>query len=138
MPDWIALVKPSPQAGGNVITLRREAHVALDITLERLPRQPHGGYNGIKIPGTASVKNYAETAGRTLLELRIHVYGAPSNRRYETVCAGCEKREGKKKGTPSLIDFNALQDILEPKNGKVRADFVFCCYPKCHQDSGYL
>jgi len=138
MPDWIALVMPSPQADGNVITLRRDTHVALDIILERLPRQPHGGCNGIKIPATASVRNYAETAGKALLEFRIHVSGATSNRRYETVCAGCEKRERKKGGTPSLIDFTAAQDIIEQQDGKVRAEFIFCCYPKCHQDSGYL
>jgi hypothetical protein len=97
MPDWIALVKPSPPAGENVITLRRETHVALDIILERLPRQPPGGCSGIKIPATASVRNYADATGKTLLEFRIHVYGATSKKRYETVCANCEKREGKRR-----------------------------------------
>lgn len=138
MPDWIALVKPLPLVGENVITVRRETHVSLDIILDRLPRQPPGGCSGIKVPGTASVRNYAAAIGKPVLEFRIHVYGAASKRRYDTVCASCEKREGKKKGDPSFIDFYAMQDIIEQKDGKVRVDFVFCCYPKCHNDSGYL
>ena len=134
MPDWLALVKPSPT---KVITLRRDTHVALDILLERLPRQPPGGYSGIKIPATASVRNFAETSGRPSLEFRIYVTGAARNRRYETVCASCEKREGKKMGTPSFIDFCAANEFIEQKDGKARVEFVFCCYPKCHQDTGY-
>ena len=135
MPDWLALVKPSMM---KVITLRRDTHFALDILLERLPRQPPGGYSGIKIPATASVRNFAETSGRPRLEFRISVTGVASNRRYETVCTNCEKREGKKRGTPSFIDFFAANEFIEQKDGKARVEFVFCCYPKCHQDSGYL
>ena len=138
MPDWLALLKPSPMAGENMITLRRETRVSLDIILERLPRQPPGGCNGIKIPATSSVRSFADTSGKPLLEFRIYVSGATSNQRYETVCASCEKRERKRKGTPSIIDFFAMQDIIEQKDGKARVEFVFCCYPKCRQDSGYL
>ena len=138
MPDWLALVKPPPMAGENVITLRRDTYVALDIILERLPRPPPEGCSGIKIPVTASVRNFADTRGHPPLEFRIYVFGATSNRRYETVCASCEKREGKTKGTPSFIDFVAVHDIIEQKDGKVRVEFVFCCYPRCHQDSAYL
>ena len=137
MPDWIALVKPSPPVGKNVVTVRRDTHVALDINFERLPRQPPGGCDGIKIPATASVRNIADTTGKTLLEFRIHVSGATSKRRYETVCTSCEKREGNKNATPSFIDFYAIRNIIEQKDGKVRVEFAFCCYPKCHQDSGY-
>jgi hypothetical protein len=136
MPDWVTLVKPSPPAEGDIIDLRRETHVTLELVLDRLPTQPPGGCSGIKIPATASVKNYANTAGKTLLEFRIHVSGAA--RRHEKVCPSCEKREGKKKGDPSLIDFFAAQDFIEQRDGKVRVEFVFCCYPKCHQDTGYL
>jgi hypothetical protein len=138
MPDWIALIKPSPPVGENVIKLRRETRVALEIILDRLPRQPPGGCSGIKIPATASVRNYANSIGKPLLEFRIHVYGATSKRRYDTVCASCEKRERKNMGTPSFIDFCAVSDIIEHKDGRVRVEFVLCCYPKCHQDSGYL
>ena len=71
---------------------------------------------------------------------RTRLYGATTKRLYENVCANCEKREGKKKGAPSLVDFHAERDIVEPKGGKIRVEFCFCCYPKCHQsgDSGYL
>ena len=137
MSDWLALVKPSPMAGENIITMRRETHVALDILLDRLPRQPPGGYHRISIPHTASVRDYT-LGGEPHLEFRIYVSGAISNRRYETVCASCEKREGTKNRTPSLIDFVAEDNIIGQKDGKARVEFVFCCYPKCHQDSGYL
>jgi len=138
MPEWIVFVKPTQPLEGNIITLRRETHVALDIILDKLPRQPPGGYSGIKIPATASVRNSATTIVKSLLEFRIHVFGAASKQRFETVCANCAKREGKRRGTPRFIDFCAPQDIIEQKDGKVRVEFIFCCYPKCHQDYGYL
>ena len=139
MPDWITLIKPLSEMRENVITIRREVHVALEITLARLPILPPAECSGIKIPATGSVKNFADTTGKTLLELSIHLYGTTTNRRYEEVCAKCRQREGKKAGIPSLVDFHAERDIIELKDGKVRVEFSFCCYPKCHAagDSGY-
>ena len=139
MPDWVTLVKPLSETRANMITFRRETHVVLDITFKRLPMQPPAGCSGIKIPATGSVKDFADTTGKTLLEFHIHLYGTTTNRRYEDICANCKRREGKKRGTPSLIDFHAERDIIELKNGKVRLEFSFCCYPKCHQagDSSY-
>ena len=140
MPDWITLIKPRPLAGENVIKLRRETHVALEIIIERLPRQPLLECSGIRVPATSSVKNFADTRGKNLLEFCIHLYGATTQRRYETVCSSCEKRVGWKKGTPSLIDFYAEREITDFKDGKVRVEFSFCCYPKDHQfgDDDYL
>ena len=84
--------------------------------------------------------NYADPTGENLLEFRIHLYGATTKRRYETVCPVCERREGSRKGAPSLIDFHAESDIIKPRDGKFRIEFTFCCYPKDHQleDSEYL
>ena len=140
LPHWIALIKPLPWSGGNLIKLRRESHVALDIIPDRLPRPLPAGFGGIKIPATSSVVGPSETANKILLEFRIHLYGATTKRRYEKVCPSCEKREGKKKGIPSLIDFHAERDIIEPKGGKIRIEFTFCCYPKDHRlgDTDYL
>ena len=140
MPNWIALIKPLPGAGENVITLRRDNLFALEIILEHLPRGPPEVCNGIKVPATASVKNCADTTGKTLLEFRIRLFGATSKQTYEAVCTNCEKREGKRRGILSLIDFKAEYDMIEPKDGKIRVEFKFCCYPKCHKlgDTGYL
>lgn len=140
MPDWIALIKPPPQVMESVITLRRETHVILDMSLEQIQRRQSAVCSGIKIPATGSVKNYADTTGKTLLELRINLLGATTKRPYESVCTSCEKREGKKKGIPSLIDFKAESDMIAPKDGKIRVEFVFCCYPKHHRlgDREYL
>jgi len=139
LPDWIVFIKPYPQAGEKVITMRRETHIALDIIFERLPSQVPAGASAVRIPATSSVKNHADASGRTLLGFEIRVYGAaPTYQRYTAVCANCEKREGKRKGTPSMIDFHAPQDVIEPKDGKIRVDFNFCCYPNCRQESGYL
>ena len=140
MPDWVALIKPLPHASESVITLRQETHVTLDINFDQIPMRPFTSYSGIKIPATDPVKNSVDPTGRTLLELRIHLYGATTKRRYESVCASCKKRHEKKKGIPSLIDFKAEGDVLTPKEGKIRIEFVFCCFPKDHQegDSEYL
>ena len=141
MPNWVALFKPlSVQAGENVIRLRRDAHFALELILAHLPMGSREGCNGIKIPATASVKNFADTTGKTLLEFRIRLYGATTKKLYEFVCENCQKREGKRRGTSSLIDFKAEYDVIEPKDGKIRVEFSFCCYPKCHKlgDTEYL
>ena len=140
LPQWIGLIKPLPWSGGNIIKLRRESHVALDIIPDHLPGPLPVGFGGIKIPATSSVVNPSETANKILLELHIHLYGATTKRRYEKMCPSCEKREAKKKGFPSLIDFHAARDIIEPKGGKIRVEFTFCCYPKDHRlgDTEYL
>lgn len=140
VPDWITLIKPVPPAGEKVVKVRRDAHLALDILLEHLPRKPPTSYDGIKVPATASVKNYADTTGKTLLEFRIRLYGATTEQLYHVVCPNCQRREGKRRGTPGLIDFKTESDMIEPRNGKIRVEFVFCCYPKDHQlgDTEYL
>ena len=140
LPHWIGLIKPLPWSGGNVIKLRRESHVALDVIPEYLPGPLPAGFSGIKIPATSSVLNSSETANKVVLGFHIHLYGATTRRRYENICSSCEKREGKKKRMPCLIDFHAERDIIEPKGGKIRIEFTFCCYPKDHRlgDTGYL
>ena len=131
MPGWVTLVKPRPQED-HIITLRRETHVVLDIAFEQLPRLPPVGCSGVKIPATGSVKNYADTVGKTLLYICIRLYGATTGHRYETICPSCKKREGKKQSTPGMIDFHAEREILELKDHKVRVEFSFRCYPKDH------
>jgi len=140
MPGWIALIKPLPQPEDCVITVRRDTHVTLDINLEQVSMRLSEVFSGIKIPATGSVKNYADTTGKSLLEFRVNLYGAKTQRRYDKVCANCERREGKRKGTPSLVDFKTDSDMITPKDGKIRLDFVFCCYPKDHEldDDKYL
>jgi hypothetical protein len=140
MPNWISLIKPLPRAGQNTITLRRDYYFALEIIPARLPMGSLEGCNGVKVPATDSVKNYADTTGKTFLEFCIRLYGATTKELYEVVCENCKKRMGKRKGTPSLIDFKAEYDMIEPKDGKIRIEFRFCCYPKCHKrgDTEYL
>ena len=140
MPGWISITHPLPQSGENVVRLKRETHFALEIVLEHLPNQPPRGCHGIKIPATSSVKRCSDTTGRTLLAFRVDLYGASTNQRYQAVCPGCAKREGKKKGTPSMINFKAEDDVIEPKEGKIRITFVLCCYPEDHQqgDTDFL
>ena len=86
------------------------------------------------------MRQHADVTGKILLEFSIRLYGATTKQRYETVCANCEEREGVEQRTASLIDFRAHQNIIEPRDGKIRVEFRFCCYPKCHQtgDNAYL
>jgi len=142
-PHWVTLIKPRPQAGFNVITLRRGSKLTLDINLHHLPRGHPAGCTGIKVPATGSVKNCANTTGKTLLEFRIRLYGATTEGLYENVCTSCQNREGKRRGIPGLIDFTTDSDMIEPKDtkdGSMRVEFVFCCYPKDHKlgDTEYL
>lgn len=46
--------------------------------------------------------------------------------------AGKSEKE-KKNGTTNLIEFKAGSDMIEPKEGKTRVEFVFYCYPKDHR-----
>jgi hypothetical protein len=133
LPNWIAMIKPLPRAREDVIIYRRDYHLALEIILAHLPMESIEECSGIKVPATPSVKNDADTTGKTLLEFRIRLYGATTKEFYEFVCEDCQKREGKRRGTPSLIDFKAEYDMIEPKDGKIRVEFRFCCYPKCHK-----
>ena len=134
MPIWVALIKPLPvQVGENVIGLRRESHFALELILAHLPMRPLERCNRIKILATASVKNLADTTGKTLLEFRIRVYSVTTKKLYEFVCENCQRRVGKRRGLPSLIDFKAEFDMIEPKDQKIRVEFSFCCCPKCHR-----
>ena len=140
MSDWITFIKPLPQANESVITLHRETHVTLDINFDQILMKSSIMYSGIKIPPTASVGNHIDPTGKTLLEFRIHLYGATTQRRYKNVCASCKKRYQKKKGIPSLIDFKTESNVISPKDGKIRIEFVFCCYAKDHRggDGEYL
>ena len=140
MPGWVALMKPLPQVEDRVITLRRDTHVTLDLNFEQILMQLSEVSSGIKIPATRSVKDYADTTGKSLLEFRINLYGATTNLHYKNLCTNCEKREGKKKGILSPIDFKTESDVITPKDGKIRIVFVFCCYPKDHRlgDGEYL
>jgi hypothetical protein len=133
MPNWIALLRPLPRDGENVIILRRETHVVLDISLDQIPTPSPLVCSGVKLPSTASVKNFGDATGETLLLLHIHVYGATTKRRYETPCENCARRDGRRKGTPAMVDFHAEYNIIDRKDGKIRVDFNFCCYPKCHK-----
>ena len=140
MPNWVALTKPLSVRAGDVITLRRDSHFALELILAHLPMGSLKGCDGIKIPATASVKNFADATGKTLLEFRIRIHGASTEKLYELICENCQKREGKRTGAPSLIDFKAEHDMIEPIDGKIRVEFSFCCYPRCQKlgDTEYL
>lgn len=133
MPNWLALTKPLSVRAGDVIALRRDSHFALELILAHLPMGSLEWCDGIKIPATASVKNFTDTTGKTLLKFRIRLHGASTKQLYELTCENCQKREGKRRGTPSLIDFEAEHDMIEPKDGKIRVEFRFCCYPRCRK-----
>jgi hypothetical protein len=140
MPDWIRFIQPLPPAGKSVATFHPDNHLALDIILEHLPRKPPAGCNGIKVPTTTSVRNPADTTGKTLLDFRIHLYGATTQRFYESACASCQRQEEKWKETPDLIDYKTESDMIESRDGKIRVEFIICCYPKDHRlgDTEYL
>jgi hypothetical protein len=142
VPDWLFLVRPSLK--GQVVTVRRECQVALDINLTKLvtlPGQRHGTWKGLVIPSTANVKTEEYRGERDVLHLSVRVFGANVRSEYNAVCGECNKREGKKKGQPSLVNFYSTSDVIKASNdGVVQVKFQFSCYPK-HQnpnESAYL
>ena len=93
------------------------------------------------IPSTAGVKKEDYSVERDVARLSVRVFGADTGSEYDSVCSACSKREGEKKGKPSLVDFHAASNIIKASGdgvGQVR--FKFSCYPR-HQnpvESAYL
>lgn len=142
LPGWLSPVQPQPE--GHVIAVRRECKVTIEINLMDLPALPGHRlvtWKGLVVPSTAGVRTEEYGGERDVLHLSVRVFGADTKREYDAVCMACNKREGKKKGIPSLIDFHAVSDVIKaPEDGLVRVKFQFSCYPK-HQnpnESAYL
>jgi len=135
LPDWLFLVRPKPE--GQVVVVRRECQVALDIKLKGLPELPGQlpvKWKSLVIPSTANVRTDAYRGEETVLHLSVRVFGADTKREFRAVCDTCSTREGKKKGKPSLVDFHAASNVIKaPEDGPVQVKFKFSCYPK-HQD----
>ena len=93
------------------------------------------------IPSTASVKTEKYFGEGDVVHLSVRVFGADTKSECQFVCDKCSKREGKKKGKPSLVDFNAASNVIKASDdGLVVVKFKFCCYPN-HQhpnDNNYL
>ena len=93
------------------------------------------------IPSTASVKREEYDDEGDVVHLSVRVFGADTQSEHQSVCNKCSKREGKKKGVPSLVDFHAASNVIKASDdGLVQVKFKFCCYPN-HQnlnDSSYL
>ena len=141
-PDWLSLSRPHPE--GQVVNVRRECQVALDIKLKELPAtstQRSVKWKGLVIPSTANVKTEDYRGEEDLLHISVRVLGADTKREYKAICDACSKREGKKKGKPSLLDFHAASNVIRAsEDGLVQVKFKFSCYPK-HQhpnESAYL
>ena len=142
LPSWFSHVQPPPI--GHVVSVRRECLITLEINLKGLldlPGQDVMTWNGLVIPSTAGVRAEDYAGDRGVLHLSLRVFGADTNKECNAVCIACSKREGKKKGMPSLVDFQAASDIIKASDdGLVRVKFRFSCYPK-HQnpnESAYL
>ena len=93
------------------------------------------------VPSTANVRIEAYYGEEDVLHLSVRVFGADTKNEYKSVCNKCSKREGKKKGKPSLVDFYAASNVIKASDdGLVQVKFKFSCYPN-HQsmnDSAYL
>jgi len=146
LPDWLSLSRPQPE--GQIVIVRRECQVALDIKLNELPAlsgQLPVKWKGLVIPSTANVKTEDYRGEEEFLHISVRVFGADTKREYKAVCGTCSKREGKRRGKPSLVDFHSASNVIKAaskgrqKTGLsedwlVQVKFTFTCYPK-HQNS---
>ena len=93
------------------------------------------------VQSTASVKTVEDYGEDDVLHLSVQVFGADTQSEYKSICNACSKRQGKKKGVPSLVDFYAASNVIKaPDDGLVQVRFGICCYPN-HQspnESAYL
>ena len=142
LPCWLSRVQPKPN--GQVVMVRQDSKVTIEINLRGLPVPPGQQFTtwkGLVIPSTAGVKTDDYTGERDLLHVSVRVFGADTKAECDAVCKKCNKREGKKKGRPSLVDFHASSDVIRAsEDGLVRVKFQFSCYPT-HQhpnESAYL
>ena len=134
LPAWLSLVRP--QAEDQVISIGRECLVALDIKLKELPDHPGNLpviQKSLVIPLTANVRTEEYYGEGDVVHLSMRVFGADTQCEHKSICNACSKREGKKKGKPSLVDFYAARNVIKPSDdGLVQVKFKFCCYPQ-HQ-----
>jgi len=124
--------------------VRRECQVVLDINFKELPALPVQRpvtWKSLVIPSTANVRTEASCGEGDIVHFSVRVFGADTKSEHKSVCDACSKREGKKKGVPSLVDFHAASNVIKASDdGLVRVKFKFSCYPK-HQspnESAYL
>ena len=93
------------------------------------------------IPSTANVRTENYYGEGDVVHLSVRVFGADTKVEYKAVCDACSKREGKKRGNPSLIDFHAPSNVIKASDdGLAKVAFKFSCYPK-HQnpnESAYM
>ncbi len=139
VPAWLSLVRPQPK--DKVIWVRRQCQVVLDIKFRKFHTLLSETWKGLVIPSTSNVRTNDYSGEGDVLHLSVRVFGANTMCEYRSVCNKCSKREGKKKGKPSLVDFDAASDVIKASDaGLVQVKFKFSCYPK-HQDldeSAYL
>jgi len=134
---WVYFSKTPPLDNSGSFILRRDTHVTLTIDMERFKGYFGDLCSAIMIPATPSVKSCAATVDERRLWLAIRVLGGQPGTHLNDVCSDCATREGKRKGTPGIIDFHSNEDILQPKDGYIKIAFTFCCYPKHHDLSVY-
>ena len=127
-------VRPQPE--DQVITIRRECQAVHDTKFkEILTLSGHrpGTQKSLVILWTANVKKGRLLWWDDVLQLFVLVFVADTKSEYRSVCNKCNKREGKKKGELSLIDFHAAGNVtISSGDGPVQVTFGFSCYRK-HQ-----
>jgi len=124
--------------------VRRECQVVLEIKFKEIPAIPGQRpvtWKSLVIPSTANVRTEDYRGEGDVVHFSVRVFGADTKSEYKSVCDACSKREGKKKGKPSLVDFHAASNVIKASDdGLVQVKFKFSCYPK-HQnpnESAYL
>jgi len=126
---WLSLVRPRVE--DQVISVRRESQVVLDIKFNELSSVTTR--KGLVIPSTAGVSTEDYYVEGEVVHLSVRVFGADTQSEYKSVCNACRKRGGKRRGNPSLVDFHAASNVIKSSNnGMAQVKFKFSCYPK-HQ-----
>ena len=109
--------------------------MVLDIKFKELFGPRAVTRKSLVVPSTANVRTNDDYSEGGVMHLSVRVLGADTEVEYKSVCNKCSKREGKKKGKPSLVDFHAASNVIKASDdGLVQVKFKFSCYPN-HQNS---
>ena len=111
---------------------RRDIQLKLEISVP----EDHFGVDPleycIKVPKTKSVKTVGSRFGRTVLDLRLEVQGATTDKALISACRACSIRESSPSAHLPMVDFVAKEDLINVKRGKANIAIRFLCLPGHH------
>jgi len=127
----IKMASPKPR-DERPIEHRRDVLLRLEISVSEDPFGVDPLEYCIKVPKTKSVKKVGSRIGRTVLDLRLEVQGATTDKALLSACRTCSNRESSPSANIPMVDFVAKEDLINVEGGKANIAFRFLCLSGHH------